>query len=387
MSAGKKILVLTDWYEPGYKAGGPIRSCVNFVNHMRDDYTIYVFTSDRDLGDPGPYENIKTNSWFSKDGKVYRYYGSPDRLNWQNIRGQLKAIQPDFIYLNSMFSLNFTIYPLLISRLYKLDARVVLSPRGMLRESAIRFKTAKKMLFLKGLRLLGIHRHLRFHATDATEVSDIRRYFGPASQVSLIPNFPGAVQEDSLIPGKERGKLSMIFVGRIHPIKNLDYLLTVLKEVKSSEILLTIVGSLEDPVYWEKCKKIIAELPSGITIEYAGEIANHELPAITARHHVFALPTQGENFGHAIFEALALGKPVLISDQTPWRNLAVSQAGWDLPLDRPELFRESIEKVAGFGQEEYNKWSLSTFKYIQDFIAQLTLKEDYLKLFDEVPEN
>ena len=40
-----------------------------------------------------------------------------------------------------------------------------------------------------------------------------------------------------------------------------------------------------------------------------------------ARSDVFLLPTGGENFGHAIFEALSCGVPVLISDQTPWRGL------------------------------------------------------------------
>ncbi len=54
----KKILVCCDWYEPGFKAGGPIRSCVNFVNQMKEDYQIYVLTSDRDLDEQAPYEGI-----------------------------------------------------------------------------------------------------------------------------------------------------------------------------------------------------------------------------------------------------------------------------------------------------------------------------------------
>src|SRR4030088_1241894 len=103
MCIPKKILLFVDWYEPGYRAGGPIRSCVNFVRHMREDYKVYVFTSDRDLGSPAPYENIKTDEWHDGIGNVNLYYCSPRKLNWQNIRRQLVAVQPDFIYLNSMF--------------------------------------------------------------------------------------------------------------------------------------------------------------------------------------------------------------------------------------------------------------------------------------------
>jgi glycosyltransferase involved in cell wall biosynthesis len=118
-----------------------------------------------------------------------------------------------------------------------------------------------------------------------------------------------------------------------------------------------------------------------VRVDYAGEIANAELPAVTAKHHIFVLPTSGENFGHAIFEALALGKPVLISDQTPWRGLRAAGAGWDLALDKPGLFREAIEEAGTFGQDEYERRVRSTRKYLQDYIAGLNLKEEYQKLF------
>ena len=65
MTDRKKILLFADWYEPGYKAGGPIRSCVNFVRQMQPDYRIYVFTSDRDLGSSFPYPDVKTDKWLA----------------------------------------------------------------------------------------------------------------------------------------------------------------------------------------------------------------------------------------------------------------------------------------------------------------------------------
>lgn len=399
------ILLFADWYEPGYKAGGPIRSCVNFARYMSDHYRVFVFTSDRDLGSAAPYEGVTTDQWSDGNGKsngISIYYCSPAHLTWGNIRRQIDTIRPDFIYLNSMFSTKFTIYPLLIERLGRLrparlrrqsartqrpgssdgqHTRIVLSPRGMLRESAIRFKSAKKKLFLTTFRLLKFHRAIHFHATDETEVRDVYKYFGPSSRVTMIANFPGAAADDRPLPLKEPGQLSMIFVGRIHPIKNLQFLLQVLKEITATTIQLTIIGSLEDEPYWEKCRTIIAELPATVQVDYAGEIANHALPAITARHHIFVSPTRGENFGHAIFEALTLGKPVLISDQTPWRGLQAVKAGWDLPLDSPGRFREAIEEAGAFDQTAYEKWSRSTRQYVQNYINHLNLKEEYQKLF------
>jgi len=352
----KKILLFSDWYEPGYKAGGPIRSCVNFVQHMKEDYRIYVFTSDRDLGAEGPYPDIATDKWTEAEGSVQIFYCSPGLLSMKQIREQIILLDPDFLYLNSMFSRHFTISPLLVNRWLGGHAGIVLSPRGMLRTSAIRFKSLKKKFFLNVFRWMGFQRTVRFHAADATEQKDIQHWFGKGTKVFVMPNLPGALPP---VPGpieKQPGALSMLFVGRIHPIKNLDYLLELLRPIPSL-ITLTIVGSLEDKAYWEKCREIIGSLPANITVKYLGEMASHKIAAVIGEHHIFALPTKGENFGHAIFEALSLKKPVLISDQTPWRRLQQARAGWDLPLAEPAAFAQAILQAASWDQGEYDEWS------------------------------
>ena len=70
------------------------------------------------------------------------------------------------------------------------------------------------------------------------------------------------------------------------------------------------------------------------------------------------MPTLGENYGHAIFEAMTTGVPVMISDQTPWRNLEQMKVGWDIPLQMKDKFREAITQAAGWNQEEYDEWSI-----------------------------
>lgn len=47
-----------------------------------------------------------------------------------------------------------------------------------------------------------------------------------------------------------------------------------------------------------------------------------------------------------IAEALSVGTPVLISDQTPWRKLAAVGLGHDLPLAEPGAFVRVIESAA-----------------------------------------
>lgn len=375
----RKILVMTDWFDPAYKAGGPIRSCVNFVTNMKEEYELFVFTSDRDLGMQSPLPNVRTDEWITHSSGAMVLYASPVKLNFAGIREVIKSIQPHFIYLNSFFSRYFTIYPLLITRFLKRDAVTVLAPRGMLKPSALQFKSFKKKFFLGLIKMMGLHANTRFHATDEEEVKDISNHF-PDNRVWLAFSFSEAVPARQVVLNKETGTLSVLFIGRIHPIKNLDYLLNVLQGVNGI-IKLTIVGVLEQPSYWNDCQEIINSFPSTVQVNYKGEIPHDQLPAIINNHHILALPTQGENFGHAIFEALSGGKPALISDQTPWRNLRQQNAGWDLDLHQPLLFSQALQEAVNWNYETYSQWSDAAYKLATQYADQSKLKEQYKKIF------
>jgi glycosyltransferase involved in cell wall biosynthesis len=377
----KKILLFADWFVPGYKAGGPIRSCLHFVQKMKEKYHISVITTDRDLNAATPYENIELHRWTHFDEGVQILYASPQQLSWKSILQLIKNIQPDFIYLNSMYSRYFTIYPLLIHRIGLIQARIILAPRGMLKKSALQFHKSKKRIFLGAVRLLGISSRIHFHATDQTEVNDIFTHFGKRAAVTLAANFSAQMTPYPGSITKRPNELTLIFIGRIHPIKNLDYLLNLLPSIKGN-ISLTIVGNEENAEYTALCKNIVHQLPENIRVRFAGEVPNNHLPQVIQQHHIFALPTQGENFGHAIFEALAAGKPVLVSDQTPWRNLTAARVGWDLPLQQKDAFINALQQAVEFDQQQYDAWSLASWNFAGSYNNQIDLKEQYYNLFN-----
>jgi glycosyltransferase involved in cell wall biosynthesis len=380
MSSKPKILLCTDWYEPGFRAGGPIRSCVNFVRNLKDDFDIYVFTSDRDLNDSVPYAQIELDKWIESETGVRIYYASPASRSWKNVRSIIKDVAPDILYLNSMFSLQFTIYPLLICRRYFKNIRIVLAPRGMLKPSALRFKSLKKKIFLKTFRLLELPASVTFQATDEQEQRDIGIQLGTNSKVHLVPNFPGVVPPYVAAYPKKKGELKMIFVGRIHPVKNLDYLLRLLTQSRGC-IQLTVVGNEEDREYFEQVKQIAKSAPENVKVNFIGEVPNNKIAEVMNVHHIFAMPTSGENFGHSIFEAMSLGKPVLISDQTPWRDLTAQHSGWDISLQRKELFLDAIQQAVDFDNEQYCLWSKSAWRFVQESINNSDLKRSYINLF------
>jgi glycosyltransferase involved in cell wall biosynthesis len=116
-------------------------------------------------------------------------------------------------------------------------------------------------------------------------------------------------------------------------------------------------------------------------VQYLGPKQNEELVHFIRQHHLFILPTIGENFGHSIFEALLSGRPVLISDQTPWLKLDKKKAGWDIPLTEPDRFGRIIKEFAEFDQTEFDKWAIGAWTYAQSFITNPEIHKKYLELF------
>lgn len=373
-------MLFADWFEPGYKAGGPIRSCLHFVQQMKEKYECFVFTTDRDLHDTEPYKNVEADKWIEFAPGINIFYSSPAFLSWKNILKQVRQLDPRFIYLNSMYSKYFAVYPLMMRRLGLIDKKIVLSPRGMLKESALQFRKSKKKFFISLLRLLGIQKLVHFHATDNTEQSDINKIFGSGVTVTMAPNFGGLVKEYAGTISKQEKELSLIFIGRLHPIKNLDYLLQLLPSVTGT-ISLTVVGSEEDQDYAALCKNLVQGFPQRIQVRFAGEMPNNRLPEMLHQHHIFVLPTQGENFGHAIFEALSAGRPVLISDQTPWQNLEGKKAGWVISLAQKEVFVQALQQAVDFNQHQYDEWSKAAWQHASDFSKQPGLKDLYNNIF------
>ena len=376
----KKILVMADWFPPAYKAGGPIRSVVNFALGMSCYFDIYVFTSDRDIGDDRVMGGIDTDKWTEYRNGIQVYYASPSKLKLTNILGTIRLVSPDFIYCNSMFTMPFTIFPLLLKRIGLVKPKLVLAPRGMLKPSALAFKARKKSVFLKFLRFLHIDRIVHFHATDDTERTNIEQIFKRANIV-VIPNFP-YISEGQYIEkiSKVPGSLNLIFIGRVHPIKNLHYLIEALSKMKSL-VKLTVVGNIEDVNYYQQCKAMLETHPSNIVVEFLGDQPHAEVEKLIMCNHALVLPTQGENFGHAIFESLSLGRPVVISTETPWRNLEEVKAGWDISLNNQEKFVSVMEFLADLDDNQYSVYSLGAQNFIIKYLEVNKTSEKYLQLF------
>ncbi|MFM2375374.1 MAG: hypothetical protein RLZZ165_471 [Bacteroidota bacterium] len=377
----KRILVFVDWYLPGFRGGGPISSIANLVEALADRYHFSIVTSDRDHGQTLPYEGIVQDQWMERSPSCRVWYCSQEGDGYRHIRRIIADTPYDLLYLNGMFSLRFTIYPLWSSRAAKPQVPVLLAPRGMLHAGALSLKPLKKKLFLMVIRWIGIHRQVHFQATYDVEVEDIRRIFGTEATVVSAPNLPRVHLPSFLAIPKKSGELRLIFLSRLTEHKGLHLILEWLKD-QDGQVELDVVGPDEELGYWDICKGLISELPDNVTVRKHEAVPPGEATALLQRAHCLMMPTRGENFGHAIFEAFCAGRPVLISDQTPWRGLEASKLGFDIALDDVAGHKGALESLVRMNQEEWNAWARASWEFAADRLSRSSAVEMYHQMFD-----
>ncbi len=375
-----KVLIFIDWFLPGDKAGGPIRSCANLMDHLGNDFDFSVVTRDTDYTETKSYSGITSDAWnILPDGKRV-YYISANQLNKETISKLLSEEKYDVVYLNGIWSQAFTAWPMKQLKKSKFKGKVIVAARGMLAPSALAIKATKKKLYLYFIKWRNDFLNVIFHASNLQEASDIRKAIGDKNQIVIAGNLPRKISESTQHTSKSTDKLRIISVARIAPEKNTLYAIEVLSKVKVA-VESDFYGPIYNEEYWKECKAATEKLPSNVKLNFMGPIPSENILNTLAKYDLFFLPTRGENFGHVILESLQAGTPVLISDQTPWNNLESLKVGWDLPLESQEKFVKIIEGMVNLQIEEFKKLSENAIRFSEDYATSEKLIEENKKLF------
>lgn len=340
-----KVLLFASYYFPGYKAGGPIKTIFNMVENLSDDIEFWIVTRDRDLGDNKAYQNIMSDKWCDV-GRAKVLYQTQSKQGMLALSKVIKSTQCDAVYLNSFFDISFSIKVLLARRLgmyQKLP--IIIAPRGEFSEGALSLKSLKKNIFIRLASLFGLYKNVLWQASTKHEKHDILSKMDVNDDEILIakdlPEKRTLVSIKHHANTKSLTKLKVIFLSRISPMKNLTYALKILSHV-TRDVVFDIYGPIEDSLYWEQCTVLIKQLPNNIQVTYHGKISPEKVSETFIKYDIFLLPTLGENYGHVIAESLLVGTPVLISDQTPWKNLLDDGLGWDIALQDQKKFVDVI---------------------------------------------
>jgi glycosyltransferase involved in cell wall biosynthesis len=348
-----QVLTFIDWYKPFFKAGGPVRSMVNLVDHLSGKVDFHIVTGDRDYTERAAPKGLVRDQWTTGERGERVWHASPGGRTLRQWRRLLREGSWDAVYINGLYSKWSTMAPLWLLR--GSGQRRIVAVRGMLARGPMRQSAAKKRAFLLTMKTAGCFKGVEFQATNAEELDDIHRWIGKGARAHLVPNLGRKAVVETWPIAKRPGELRLVSVGRIAPEKNTLFAIERLQSATGA-VRFDLYGTVYDEPYWKRCKAAAAELPPNVEVAFHGHIEQERVARAISGAHALYMPSVGENFGHTMLEALSVGRPLLISDRTPWKDLEAQHAGWDLPLESPAAFGTALDRLVAMDQPEFDAW-------------------------------
>lgn len=374
----KKLLIMASLFWPQKNSGGPPISIMNLVQSVKDRFDIYVISKNHEINDDQPLEGILPG-WNQFDfGKAF--YTAKGDHTFGNIIRLIENVEPDVIYQNSFFSID-DLLPVLIYKKRHKNVKVIVAPRGEFYPERLRVGKLKKTAYGKLFRYFGLLKDVHFQGTGTEECTQEKEFLGISDDYLL--NIQNISLPDKGLHSrleKKMNELKLVYIARIHPTKN------TLKAIEwlgglSGNIQYDIYGSIENEIYWKQCQDAITELPQNITVQYKGVIDHDQVASTIAGYHAYYMPTTGENFGHSIVEAMLMGKPVVISDQTPWTDVN-GNGGFAVSLNNEKEFITVLNELVEMNADRYSILSKQIKNYIMGKLNVDAIIHQYIVAFE-----
>ncbi len=356
-----RICLISSSFYPATFYGGPISSTWGLSKEISTkDIEMYVSTTN---ANGISMLDVETNRFIKKrDNFFVKYYYEEfiNRFSFAFIFGIWFDIKKaDIVYIQYLFH-----YTVLFSLLFSIlqRKRVFVCPRGSfslftLSNSRPLIKGAWISLFVKPF-----HRFIQWQASSNLEKNDIKRIL-PDAKVHIISDgvdfasFQNFQRYDrvSLLEKYTKTKfkdVSNIFfsMGRLHTIKAFDVLISAfslfVKEHKDAKLI--IAGG--DDGAEEDLHQQILDLKLEDSVFLIGAIGFDDKKILLNNCDYFSLASDFESFGIVVAEALCCGKPIVVSDKTPWQDLQQNQCGFLVNNDNVSFYYAFLKVI----EQEYD---------------------------------
>ena len=226
----------------------------------------------------------------------------------------------------------------------------VISFHGDLDEWRLRYKRLKKAVYLRLVQNRAIRAAAALHALTAAEKARIRQ-LGYVQPLFVCPNgadlpdaadLPGDADSNDAAFRKRfpqlAGKPTILFMGRIHPMKGVDLLAHSFADLarRFPDARLLVAGPDQDGAQ-APMESILRAGGVRDRVTFAGTLTGPDKQAALRQSQLFVLPSYSEGFSTAVVEAMAAGLPVVISEQCNFPEAARHSAGLVVPTDSAAL--------------------------------------------------
>ena len=363
-----RICLVSSSFYPATFYGGPISATWDLSQELaKKDVEMYISTTN---ANGNSRLKVNTNRFIKQKEKLFVKYYHEQFINrfslafifgiWDDIR------KADVVYIQYLFH-----YTVLFSLLFSaVQAKeIIMCPRG----SFSSFSLSNKLPLLKALWLKlfikPFSKSINWQASSYLEENDIKRRF-PNARVEIINDgvdFSSFQQfnkyeKNALLEKYTNTKceaISNIFfsIGRLHAIKAFGVLIDAfslfIKEDTNAKL---IIAGGDDGV-GDNLKQQIIDLKLQDSVFLIGAIDFEDKKTLLNNCDYFTLASEFESFGIVVAEALACGKPIVLSNKTPWKDLEKNKCGI-LVDNEKNSFSNAFSKVI---KEKYDSKAIKNY--------------------------
>jgi len=223
---------------------------------------------------------------------------------------------------------------------------LVVQPCGMLQQWPMAQRALKKRLAWHGYQKRLLAPAAAVVVTSAEEQRETARWLPRQPPMVCIPHGVAAPAGAKPVVRQRQA----VFVGRLHPKKQIDVLLRSWSRLKPQGWQLCIAGTGE-PVYERALRQLADEGGAGEHIRFLGQVQGEAKSRLLAESQLFLQPSLQENFGLAVAEALAHGLPVLTTHEMPWAEVETLGCGWSVAAS-PEAIHAALAEALALPAEQ-----------------------------------
>ena len=350
-----RICLVSSSFYPATFYGGPISATWDLSKKLAENgHEIYISTTNAN-GDKKLL--VECNHFLEKENHVFvKYYNEQitNKFSFSFFFGIWSDIKKsDIVYIQYLFHYS-VLFSLLISVFQ--DKKIVVCPRG----SFSVFTLNNKLPFIK---LLWLNFFIKpmlnkiiWQASSYLEEMDILNKF-PNADVKIIndgidyDSFQNsiAISRNEVLNrfvGTTFNDISNIFfsMGRLHKIKGFDMLIDAFNLfLKKDKYAKLIIAGGDDGV-GKQLKSQIKKLNLSSSVFLIGAVNFEDKKLLLNNCDYFTLASEFESFGIVIAEALSCGRPVVISDKTPWKDIPINNCGI-LANNEKNSFNDAFSKI------------------------------------------
>jgi len=350
-----RICLVSSSFYPATFYGGPISATWGLSKKLAENgHEIYVSTTNAN-GDKKLA--VECNVFLVKQNNVsVKYYNEQitNKFSFSFLFGIWSDIKKsDIVYIQYLFHYS-VLFSLLFSVIQK--KKIVVCPRG----SFSVFTLNNNLPFIKLLWLnffiKPLVNNIIWQASSYLEESDILNKFPNADVKIINDGIDYESFQNSIIVSRNEllnkfteitfDDVSNIFLsmGRLHKIKGFDVLIDAFNLFLARDKCAKLIIAGGDDGVGEKLRKQIKKLNIGSSVFLIGAVTFEDKKLLLNNCDYFTLASEFESFGIVIAEALSCGKPVVISNKTPWKDIQINNCGI-LADNEKNSFNDAFSKI------------------------------------------